>query len=49
MEQVMEDGRRVNQVMVCGKYGTRAERCGGVLRAAINDLARCYGLTPMGV
>jgi hypothetical protein len=49
MENVMEDGRRVNQVMVRGKYGTQAERYWGVLRTAINDLARCYGLTPMGV
>jgi hypothetical protein len=48
MEKVMEDGRRVNQVMVRGKYGTQAEKYWGVLRSAINDLARCYGLTPMG-
>jgi hypothetical protein len=48
MDQVMDDGRRVNQVMVRGKYGTQAEKYWGVLRSAINDLARCYGLTPMG-
>ena len=49
MDQVMDDGRRINQIMVRGKYGTQAEKLWGVLRAAINDLARCYGLTPMGV
>jgi len=49
MESVMDDARRVNQVMVRGKYGTQPERYWGALRANINDLARCYGLTPMGV
>jgi hypothetical protein len=48
MEQVMDDARRVNQVIVRGKYGTQAERYWAALRASINDLARCYGLTPMG-
>ena len=47
MERVMEDARRVNQIMVRGNYGTQAERYWAVLRAAINDLARCYGLAPM--
>ena len=49
MDNVMDDGRKVNQIMVRGKYGTQAERYWGVLRSAINDLARCYGLAPMGV
>src|SRR5262245_56183481 len=49
MENVMEDGRKINQIMVRGKYGTQAERLWGVLRSAINDLARCYGIAPMGV
>ena len=49
MERVMDDARRVNQVMAKGKYGTQPERYWGVLRSNINDLARCYGLTPMGV
>ena len=49
MDRVMDDGRKVNQIMVRGKYGTQAEKYWGVLRAAINDLARCYGLAPMGV
>ena len=48
MENVMEDGRKINQIMVRGKYGTQAEKLWGVLRSAINDLARCYGLAPMG-
>ena len=48
MEKVMESGRRVNQVMVRGKYGSQAERLWLPLRGYINDLARCYGLSPMG-
>ena len=49
MEQVMDDGRRVNQVLVKGNYGAQPQRYWAALRASINDLARCYGLTPMGV
>ena len=47
VENVLDDARKINQVMVRGKYGTQAERYWGVLRASINDLARCYGLTPL--
>ena len=49
VERVMDDARRVNQVMVRGKYGTQAERFWATLRAAINDLARAYRVPPMGV
>jgi hypothetical protein len=49
VEQVVEDGRRINQVLVKGHYGTQAERYWGVLRTAINDLARTYGVAPLGV
>ncbi len=49
VENVLDDARKINQVMVRGKYGTQAERYWGVLRTAINDLARCYNLTPLGV
>ena len=48
VESVLEDGRRINQVMVRGNYGSQAERYWSVLRASINDLARCYGLTGLG-
>lgn len=49
MESVMDDARRVNQVIVKGNYGTQPQRYWAALRANINDLARCYGLTPLGV
>lgn len=48
MEQVMDSARRVNQVMTRGNYGTQPERYWAALRTGINDLARCYGITPMG-
>ena len=49
VENVLDDARKINQTMVRGKYGTQAERYWGVLRTGINDLARCYNLTPLGV
>ena len=49
VESVLDDARKINQVMVRGKYGTQAERYWAVLRESINDLARCYNLTPLGV
>jgi hypothetical protein len=49
VERVLDDGRKINQVMVRGKYGTQAERLWGVLRTAINDLARVYNLTPLAL
>ena len=48
VENVLDDARKINQVMVRGKYGTQAERYWGVLRAAVNDLARAYNVTPLG-
>ena len=47
VEKVLEDARKINQVLVRGNYGTLAERYWGVLRASVNDLARCYNLTPL--
>ena len=47
VENVLDDARKINQVLVRGKYGTQAERLWGVLRANINELARCYNLTPL--
>ena len=47
VENVMDDARKINQALVRGKYGTQAERYWAVLRESINDLARCYNLTPL--
>jgi hypothetical protein len=48
VEQVMDDGRKINQVLVRGNYGSQAQKYWAILRNNINDLARCYGITPMG-
>jgi len=48
VESVVEDGRKVNQSLTKGSYGTEAARLWGVLRNGINDLARAYGVTPLG-
>jgi len=48
VDAVLDDGRKINQVLVRGKYGTQAERYWAVLRESINDLARAYNLTPLG-
>ena len=47
VENVMEDARRINQVLVRGKDGSQAERYWSVLRTNINDLARCYNVAPL--
>jgi TolA-binding protein len=49
VEKVLDDARKINQVLTRGKYGSQAERYWSVLRANINDLARCYNLTPLAV
>jgi len=49
VEKVLDDARKINQVLTRGKYGSQAERYWSVLRANINDLARCYNITPLGV
>ena len=48
VERVLDDGRRINQALARGKYGSQAERYWSVLRASMNDLAHCYNLTPLG-
>jgi hypothetical protein len=48
MEQVLDSARRVNQVVGKGSNDGQAQRLWTALRASINDLARCYNLTPMG-
>ena len=49
VQKVVDDGRVVNQALTKGNYGTEAARLWGVLRTGINDLARAYGVTPLGV
>jgi hypothetical protein len=49
VQQVVDDGRRINQVVAKGNYGAEAARLWGVLRTGINDLARAYGVAPLGI
>lgn len=49
VERVVDDGRRINQVVARGNYGAEVARVWAVLRNSINDLARAYGVPPMGV
>ena len=39
----------VDQLVARGSYGTEVARLWGVLRGGINDLARAYGIAPLGI
>jgi len=49
VQGVVDDARKVNQSLTKGNYGAEAARLWGVLRNGINDLARAYAITPLGV
>jgi len=49
VQKVVDDARIVNQSLTRGNYGTEAARLWGVLRTGVNDLARAYAITPLGV
>jgi hypothetical protein len=48
VQRILDDGRRVNQAVTRGNYGSEAARLWAALRNNINDLARAYNLTPLG-
>ena len=49
VEAVVDDGRRINQAVTRGNYGSDVARLWATLRTGINDLARAYGVAPLGV
>jgi hypothetical protein len=49
VEQVLDDGRKINQTVARGNYGSEAARLWAALRTGINDLARAYGLQPLAI
>jgi hypothetical protein len=49
VEKVVDDARKINQVVARGSYGAEAARLWGVLRTGVNDLARAYGVPPLGI
>ena len=49
VERVVDDGRKINQVVARGKYGSDVAKLWATLRNNINDLARAYNVAPLGV
>ncbi len=49
VEKVVDDGRKINQVVARGSYGADAARLWAALRTGVNNLARAYGVPPLGV
>ena len=49
VDHVMDDARKINQVVARGNYGADAAHLWGVLRSGINNLARAYGLQPLAI
>jgi hypothetical protein len=49
VQRMMDDGRKINQAIVRGAYGNEVARLWAALRNGMNDLARAYGVTPLGV
>jgi hypothetical protein len=49
VEKVVDDARKINQVVARGSYGADAARLWAALRTGINNLARAYGVPPLGV
>jgi hypothetical protein len=49
VQRVVDDGRTINAEVARGSYGTEVARLWAALRTGINDLARAYGIPPLGV
>ena len=49
VENMMDDGRKINSAVTRGNYGAEAARLWSVLRKGMNDLARAYGVPPMAI
>ena len=49
VQRVVDDGRKVNQAVTRGNYGSEAARLWAALRTGVNDLARAYGVPPLGM
>ena len=49
VESVVDDGRKINQVVARGNYGADAAKLWAALRTGINDLARAYGVQPLAI
>jgi hypothetical protein len=48
-QRVVDDGRTINAEVARGSYGTEVARLWAAPRTGINDLARAYGVPPLGI
>ena len=49
VDRVVDDGKRINQMMSRGRHNAEVTRLWSVLRVGINDLARAYNIDPLGI
>jgi len=49
VDRCMDDGRKINQYVARGNYGSEVARLWAALRNQMNDLARAYGVAPLGI
>src|SRR5258708_7073193 len=49
VQRVVDDGRTINAEVARGSYGTEVARLWAALRTGINNLARAYGVPPLGI
>jgi len=49
VEAVVDDARKLNTTVTKGNYGSEVARIWAALRTQINELARMYNVTPLGV
>jgi hypothetical protein len=49
VQTVVDDAKKINQVVARGNYGAEAAKLWAALRTGINDLARAYGVAPLAI
>jgi hypothetical protein len=49
LENMLDDGRRINQAVTRGNHGSEVARLWATLRTAMNELACAYGCATLGV
>jgi hypothetical protein len=49
VQRVVDDGRAINAEVARGSHGTEVARLWATLRTGINNLARAYGVAPLGI
>ena len=49
VEKMLDDGRRINQAVARGNYGSQVAKLWATLRTGMNELARAYGCAPLAI